>query len=105
MNTAIEASLPRTPSTSLAGKRALVTGAGRGIGLGCAAALAEAGAHVVLVARTENQVKAAVDAIRQAGGSAEACVLDVLDTTAVRSAVLDYGPFDAFVNNAGASRH
>ena len=105
MNTAIEAPLPRTPSISLAGKRALVTGAGRGIGFGCAAALAEASAHVVLAARTENQVEATAAAIRQEGGSAEACVLDVLDTAAVRRAVSDYGPFDAFVNNAGGSRH
>ncbi|MBF9060985.1 SDR family NAD(P)-dependent oxidoreductase, partial [Rhodobacterales bacterium HKCCSP123] len=43
--------LPRTPSFRLDGKRALVTGASRGIGLGCAVALAEAGAHVVMAAR------------------------------------------------------
>ncbi|MFZ0623163.1 MAG: SDR family NAD(P)-dependent oxidoreductase, partial [Pseudolabrys sp.] len=44
--------LPATPSFRLDGKRALVTGAGRGIGLTAAAALAEAGAHVTLAART-----------------------------------------------------
>ena len=44
--------LPVTPSFRLDGKRALVTGAGRGIGLACASALAEAGAHVTLAART-----------------------------------------------------
>ena len=44
--------LPRTPSLRLDGRRALVTGAGRGIGLAAAAALAQAGAHVVLAART-----------------------------------------------------
>ncbi|MEO0989637.1 MAG: SDR family NAD(P)-dependent oxidoreductase, partial [Pseudomonadota bacterium] len=43
--------LPRTPSFRLDGKRALVTGASSGIGLGCAVALAEAGAHVVAAAR------------------------------------------------------
>ena len=45
--------LPRTPSFRLDGKRALVTGAGRGIGLAAAAALVDAGAEVFLVARTE----------------------------------------------------
>ena len=43
--------LPRTPSFSLNGKTALVTGASSGIGQGCAVALAEAGAHVVCAAR------------------------------------------------------
>jgi NAD(P)-dependent dehydrogenase (short-subunit alcohol dehydrogenase family) len=66
MSKSMDASLPRSPSTGLAGKRALVIGAGRGIGFGCAAALAEAGAHVVLAARTENQVEATAAAILQA---------------------------------------
>ncbi|MGB0609246.1 MAG: SDR family NAD(P)-dependent oxidoreductase, partial [Paracoccaceae bacterium] len=44
-------SLPRTPSFDLSQKRALVTGASSGIGLGCAAALAEYGAEVTLAAR------------------------------------------------------
>ena len=44
-------SLPRTPSFDLTGKRALVAGASSGIGLGCAAALAEYGAEVTLAAR------------------------------------------------------
>ena len=51
--------LPRTPSFRLDGRRALVTGAGRGIGLALAAALAEAGAHVTLVARTAGEIEVA----------------------------------------------
>lgn len=66
--------LPRTPSFSLAGRRALVTGASSGIGLGCAVALAEAGAHVTLVARREAQLTAAVTAMQEAGLSADACI-------------------------------
>ena len=49
--------LPKTPSFRLDGRRALVTGAGRGIGAAMAAALAEAGAHVTLCARTEAEIE------------------------------------------------
>jgi NAD(P)-dependent dehydrogenase (short-subunit alcohol dehydrogenase family) len=68
--------LPRAPSFRLDGRRALVTGAGRGIGRAAAAALAEAGAHVVAAARTGAEPEELVAAIREAGGSAEALVLD-----------------------------
>lgn len=97
--------LPQTPSLRLDGKRALVTGAGRGIGLACAAALAQAGAHVVLAARTGAEVEAAAGAMRAAGGSAEAVAVDVTDLGAMRAAVGRLGPFHAFVNNAGTARH
>jgi NAD(P)-dependent dehydrogenase (short-subunit alcohol dehydrogenase family) len=97
--------LPRTPSLRLDGKRALVTGAGRGIGLACAAALAQAGAHVVLTARSAAEIEAAAAAIRAEGGSAEAAAFDVTDLAAMRAAVARTGPFDAFVNNAGTARH
>jgi NAD(P)-dependent dehydrogenase (short-subunit alcohol dehydrogenase family) len=63
--------LPKTPSFGLRGKRALVTGAGRGIGLAAASALAEAGAHVALCARTNDEIAAAATAIRDRGGEAE----------------------------------
>lgn len=98
-------SLPRTPSLRLDGRRALVTGAGRGIGLACAAALAEAGAHVVLAARTSAEIEDAAARIRMAGGSAEAAAFDVTDLAAMRAAVDTHGPFHAFVNNAGGARH
>ncbi len=97
--------LPRTPSFRLDGKRALVTGAGRGIGLACAAALAEAGADVVLSARTASEVESAAAEIREAGFSAEPAPFDVTDLGAMRDAVGRLGPFDAFVNSAGGSRH
>jgi len=78
--------LPATPSFRLDGKRALVTGAGRGIGLAAAAALAQAGAHVTLAARTLAQIEEAAAAIRARGQQAEPLVLDVTDVAAARRA-------------------
>lgn len=97
-------SLPKTPSMRLDGRRALVTGAGRGIGLAAAAALAQAGAHVVLVSRTLAEIEAAAAEIRSEGGSAEPLVLDVTDTAAVRAGLEDAEVFDVLVNNAGTNR-
>jgi NAD(P)-dependent dehydrogenase (short-subunit alcohol dehydrogenase family) len=85
-------------------RRALVTGAGRGIGLAAAAALAEAGAHVTLLARTAAEITAAADEIRTEGGHADTLVLDVTDLQAVRAALETAGPFDILVNNAGTNR-
>ncbi len=96
--------LPRTPSLRLDGRRVLVTGAGRGIGMACAAALAQAGAHVVLVSRTAAEIAAVAEEIRVEGGSAEPLALDVTDTDAVRIAIANAAPFDVLVNNAGTNR-
>ena len=95
------AELPRTPSFRLDGKRALVTGAGRGLGVACAAALGQAGAHVVAAARTAAEIEEVAAAIRAQGGSAEARVIDVHDPAA---AVAASGPVDILVNNAGTNR-
>ena len=59
--------LAKTPSFRLDGKRALVTGASSGIGLACAAALAQAGGEVALVARRAGYLEEAAQAIRDAG--------------------------------------
>lgn len=95
--------LPRTPSFDLTGKRALVTGASSGIGLGCAVALAEAGAHVVLAARRADVLDDAVAAFKAQGWSAEAQVLDQSDVKAVEA--LCATPFDVVLNSAGLARH
>ena len=59
--------LPKTPSLRLDGKRAFVAGASSGIGLACAAALAEAGAHVVLAARGKERLEATEKCFIEAG--------------------------------------
>lgn len=97
--------LPRTPSFRLDGKRALVTGASSGIGLGAAVALAEAGAEVVLVARRFAELEAVRDAILAAGGRAEALSLDITDIATTAEVLAARGPFDVLVNSAGLARH
>ena len=97
-------SLPKTPALRVDGKRALVTGAGRGIGLAAAAALAQAGAHVVLLARSAAEIEAGAQAMAAAGGSAEALVCDVLDLVAMQRKIADLPAFDILVNNAGTNR-
>jgi NAD(P)-dependent dehydrogenase (short-subunit alcohol dehydrogenase family) len=96
--------LTKAPSFRLDGKRALVTGGGRGIGLAGASALAEAGAHVTIAARTKAEIEAAAEAMRARGEKAEPLVLDVTDIEAARNAVAAAEPFQILVNNAGMNR-
>ena len=74
--------LPRSPSSRLDQKRALVTGASSGIGLACAAALAEAGTEVTIASRRLAPLEALADAIDSNGGKAIPMVLDVTDIEA-----------------------
>jgi NAD(P)-dependent dehydrogenase (short-subunit alcohol dehydrogenase family) len=96
--------LATTPSFRLDGKRALVTGGGRGIGLAAASALAEAGAYVTLAARTAAEIEAAAAAIRERGDQADTLTLDVTDLDAAAGAIAAAAPFDILVNNAGTNR-
>ncbi len=96
--------LARTPSSRLDGKRALVTGGGRGIGLAAASALAQAGAHVTLAARTKSEIDEAAAAIRARGDKADALVLDITDLPAMQAAIAKAEPFNILVNNAGTNR-
>lgn len=97
--------LPAPPSFRLDGKRAIVAGASSGIGLASAAALASAGAHVAMTARRTGPLEEAVEAVRAAGGSAEALAMDIGDVKATAAAFAEHGPFDIAVNSAGFGRH
>ena len=90
---------------SFAGKVALVTGAGSGIGLATAKAFGGAGASVVLADRREDAVRAAAEGLSASGGKALAIRCDVTDDTQVASmidrTVSTFGRLDAAFNNAG----
>jgi 3-oxoacyl-[acyl-carrier protein] reductase len=92
---------------AVTGRVALVTGASRGIGRAIAARLGAEGATVVAAARGTNAEDAA-NAIRSAGGKAEAIALDVTDAPAIEQAVAGvlerHGRIDILVNNAGITR-
>lgn len=86
-------------------KVAIITGAGRGIGRATALALAEAGADVVIVARSRRALEAVADEIRARGGQALAIPTDVSDPGSVDLMVLQTlrasGRIDILINNAG----
>jgi NAD(P)-dependent dehydrogenase (short-subunit alcohol dehydrogenase family) len=90
---------------NLSGRIALVTGASRGIGRAAAKALAAAGAHVILAARTVGGLEEADDEIRKAGGSATLVPINVKDFDALdrlgASIFERWGRLDAFLGNAG----
>jgi 7-alpha-hydroxysteroid dehydrogenase len=92
---------------SLAGKVALVTGSGRGIGAGIARAFVAAGAAVALTARTTSEIDAMAAEIRAAGGQAIAIACDLNDIDAlpalVERTVAELGGLDILVNNAGGA--
>jgi NAD(P)-dependent dehydrogenase (short-subunit alcohol dehydrogenase family) len=88
-------------SIDLTGRRAVVTGSGRGVGARIAGDLAAAGASVVVNDVDEERARATVEALVAAGASAEVSVFDVTDWGAVERAFAALGPVDILVNNAG----
>ncbi len=91
----------KTPSFRVDGKKALVTGGSKGIGLAASHALAEAGAHVVVAARRAAEVDSACESIHRAGGQATPWAVDVSDAAAITDGIARLGPFQILVNNAG----
>jgi 7-alpha-hydroxysteroid dehydrogenase len=91
----------------LDGQVAVVTGAGRGIGAASAVALAEAGADVVISARTEDQLKETARLVEAAGGNAHIVVADLNEVDEVRvlavAAKQAFGRLDVVVNNVGGT--
>jgi len=94
---------PITPSFSLNGKRSLITGAGRGIGMGASIALAHAGSEIVMVARTEEQLMALNNHIKNLGLKSSYKVLDVTNDSELEEFINNEKPFDILVNNAGTN--
>ena len=91
------------PSMRVDGQVAMVTGAGRGIGKGCALALAEAGAEVIAMSRTASEVEAVAAEIEAKGGKASAIACDVTDQAAMTAAFASIERLDILVNNAGTN--
>lgn len=88
----------------LSGKRALITGGSRGIGLAIATSLAEAGAAVVLNARSGAALEEAAASLRAAGHQVATAPFDVMDPATVEQAIAAIdaaGPIDILINNAG----
>ena len=94
---------PKTPTFKLNNKRALITGAGRGIGLGASLALAQAGSEIMMVSRTEKELKKINNFLNNEGYSSSYNVLDVTELQQTEQFIRDQEPFDILVNNAGTN--
>ena len=103
-NTASQNTPAQDTSTRLAGKVAIVTGGGQGVGRGISLGLAESGAAVLLVGRKMHKLERVAEEIRSAGGTAECLAADIIaedaPETIISTAVERLGGVDILVNNA-----
>ncbi len=97
--------LPQTPTFSLHGKRALVTGGSKGLGFACAVALAEAGADVWIAARHHSDLAAAAELAAAEQLTLQPLTLDITDTQRVEAVLNSLPAMDILVNSAGLARH
>ena len=88
----------------LDGHLAVITGASRGLGEGCALALAGAGADVALVGRNNEDLNAVAGKIEDLGRAAQTLTMDVTESESLAVALGDLPPFGIFVNNAGTNQ-
>ena len=98
-------SLPKTPSFSLKGKRALVVGASSGIGKACAIALAEYGASVTLGARRLSKLSDLMINMKQKKWSVSIQEMDIVNIEKMQNIINSLDPFDILVNSAGMAKH
>lgn len=93
---------------SVEGKRILITGSSRGIGLTLARGLAEAGAHVILNGTKAATLSLAEENLREEGYTVHSCLFDVTDETGIDTAVgkieREIGPIEVLINNAGIQK-
>jgi NAD(P)-dependent dehydrogenase (short-subunit alcohol dehydrogenase family) len=93
----------RLPSFRLDNKVALVTGAGTGLGAAIAIGLAEAGASLVLIGRTQATLEQTAASVERFGASAQVFVCDVTDAPSIRAAIGALPRLDVLINNAGTN--
>ncbi|MDD5207589.1 MAG: SDR family NAD(P)-dependent oxidoreductase [Desulfobacterales bacterium] len=86
---------------NLSGRRALITGAGQGIGRSCAEVFASRGADLVLIDKNSETLEEVRTEISSSGGNVTALVIDLVDFDRLQSGLQELGSVDILVNNAG----